>query len=60
MKWTRVSVAAYAAVKGLEPVQIDGVPEGFSFIEPDITIGDAIHKGRTVIFKPLTDEITYE
>lgn len=63
MKITRANVEQYAKEKGYEPVQIDGIPEGFSFIEPDITIGDILHKGRIVKFKPLVDfnqGITYE
>lgn len=54
-KVTRASVEEYAREKGLEPVQIDGVPEGFSWIEPDITIGNKEHKGRIIKFKPLSN-----
>lgn len=57
--WTRASVEAIAKERGYEPVQIDGIPEGFSWKEPDITIGGKIHKGRIMKYKPLTDEITY-
>lgn len=60
MKWTRTNVAEFAANNGLQPIQVDGVPEGFSFKEPDIEIGGIEHTGRTVIFTPLTDQITYE
>lgn len=55
MKITRANVADYAEKHGLEPVQIDGIPEGFSFKEPDITIGDIEHKGRIIRFKPMAD-----
>jgi hypothetical protein len=65
MKITRANVEVYAKKLGLEPVQIDGIPEGFSFKEPDLTIGDKTHKGRIIKFKPLAEwedknAITYE
>ena len=65
MKITRENVEHHAKLRGLEPIQIDGVPEGFSFQEPDLEIGDQTHKGRIVKFKPLADwqdkdSITYE
>lgn len=61
MKATRVNVEEWAKTKGLEPVQIDGIPEGFSWIEPDITINGVEHKGRILKIKPLSEfEITYE
>lgn len=52
MKITRANVEKYAEEKGLEPIQIDGMPEGFSFIEPDITIGEITHSGRLLAFVP--------
>lgn len=63
MKITRANVEQYAKEKGLEPIQIDGISEGFSFIEPDITISNQLHKGRIIKFKPLGEwdkDITYE
>ena len=61
MKWTRANVEEYAKRKGLEPLQRDGIPDGFIWREPDVTIGGTEHKGRTVIFKPLTEtEPQYE
>ena len=60
MIWTRATVADFAREKGLEPIQIDGIPEGFAWKEPDVTIGDKEIRGRTVIFTPLTDKVTYE
>ncbi len=65
MKVTRANVEDYAKNKGLEPVQIDGIPEGFSFREPNINIGGVEHEGRIIKFKPLADwndqdAITYE
>ena len=63
MRITRANVDQYAKEKGLEPIQIDGIPEGFSFIEPDIQINGVLHKGRIIKFKPLEEwanGITYE
>lgn len=64
-KITRANVEEYAQTKGLELIQIDGIPEGFSWREPDVTIGGVAHKGRIIKFKPLAnwqdkDSITYE
>lgn len=59
MRWTRANVAEIAKSKGYEPLQEDGIPEGFSWKEPDVTIGEVTHKGRIIRFKPLTEEITY-
>ncbi len=56
MKITRELVASIAQSKGYEPVQIDGIPEGFSWKEPDLTVGETTHKGRYVAFSPLKDE----
>jgi hypothetical protein len=53
-KCTRVSVAEYAAQKGLIPYQIQGIPEGFSFVEEGVTIGKEFHQGNYVIFIPLS------
>lgn len=55
MKWTRAYVEEYAKGRGLEPVQIDGIPEGFSFIGPDIQIGDVWHGGYFYAFIPNGD-----
>lgn len=65
MKITRANVEEYAKLKGLEPIQIDGIPERFSWVEPDIQVGDTFIKGRIVKFKPMADwqdknAITYE
>lgn len=59
---TRANVEQYAKEKGLEPIQIDRIPEGFSWQEPDIKIGDKEIKGRIIKFKPLGEwdkDITY-
>lgn len=55
MKWTRANVEYYATQKGWEPVQIDGIPEGFSWKQPDITINGKDYEGRVFTFEPLTD-----
>lgn len=55
MKITRANVEKYAEEKGLEPIQIGGIPEGFSFIEPDITIGSVTHSGMLTAFVPNHD-----
>ncbi len=61
MKATRHNVEEWAKQKGLDPVQIDGIPEGFAWREPDITIGGVEHKGRILKIKSLSEfEITYE
>lgn len=52
-KVTRVTVAEYVDGKGLEQVQVDGIPEGFAFKEPDITIGNKEYLGRYWAFIPL-------
>lgn len=65
MKITRASAESRADLLGLEPVQIDGIPEGFSFKEPSITIGGSEIPGRIIKYKPMgdwqdEDAITYE
>lgn len=63
MKITRATVEQYAKERGLEPVQIDGVPEGFSWKEPDITLANKTHRGKILKFKPLGEwgkDISYE
>lgn len=55
MKVTRASVETYARDKGYEPVQIDGIPEGFAFKAPDVSIGGKNHVGAYVAFVPLKD-----
>lgn len=63
MKITRANVEKYVKEKGLEPIQIDGIPEGFSWKEPDININRKQIKGRIIKFKPLGEwdkDIIYE
>lgn len=55
MKITRANLLEYAIRKGLEPIHIDGVPEGFSWKEPDLQIGETFIKGKIINFKPLGD-----
>lgn len=52
-KMTRANVEEYAHTRGLELIQVDGIPDGFAWIEPDITIGNKFIQGKVVIFKPL-------
>ena len=53
MKTTLESVTRYALGQGWEPVQIDGIPEGFSYKKPDLGVGGILHKGGYVVFVPL-------
>lgn len=55
MKITRAYAEEYAKEKGYEAIQIDGIPEGFSYTLPDITIGGIEHKGGFIAFVPLGD-----
>lgn len=55
MKITRANVEEWAKDRGLTPVQIDGIPEGFSFKEPNITIGGKEHEGKYVCYVPLSE-----
>lgn len=50
---TKESVEEYAYKHGLTPVQIDGIPEGFSFKKPDIKIGNQWHEGDYIALLPL-------
>ncbi len=55
MKTTRANVEKYCLAKGYTLEQKDSIPEGFSWREPDLQIGDKLHKGRLVTFKPLEE-----
>lgn len=55
MKVTHYTAQLYAQQNGLEPMQIDSIPEGFSFKVPDITIGGRLHEGDYIAFIPLTE-----
>ncbi len=63
MRITRANVEAYALKNGWEAIQIDGIPEGFAWKMPDVEIGEVLHKGKIIKFKPLGEwdiDITYE
>lgn len=53
MRWTRASVEEDAIKKGLELVVIEGIPEGFSWKEPDVTIDEKVIPGKYVLYGPL-------
>lgn len=53
---TYSNVITRASSKGLVPYQIDGIPEGFSYKEADVTIGGKEHLGQYVAFLPLKEE----
>lgn len=53
MRVTKANVEEYVKDRGLEPVQVDGIPEGFAFKSPDIEIGGKLHVGQYVAFVPL-------
>jgi len=54
MKVTRASVQEYVKDKGLELVQIDGIPEGFSFLKKnERKIGGFYDIGQYLVFIPL-------
>ncbi len=57
MRNTRANVSERA--KHLTPIQIDGIPEGFSFKVDDVTIGGKLHKGQYVAYIPRTEEICW-
>lgn len=52
-KVTRVSAEEYAVRHGLDPVQIDGIPEGFSFKTPTKQIGDTFVDSEFIALIPL-------
>lgn len=59
-KAIRARVAEYAIENGLTLVQIDGIPEGFSFKKPDVTIGNMKHEGKYIAFLPLSYGVSVE
>lgn len=60
MKVTAALAERFGREKGLDPIQVDGVPEGFSFREPDLTIGSLTHKGGYVALIPLASFLSGE
>lgn len=59
MKATRVNVERIATQRGLEPIQIDGIPEGFSFKAPDLEVGGKLYAGQYVVYVPNTEKIVW-
>lgn len=57
MKHTVENIKGTVESYGLEPVQIDGIPEGFSYKFPDITIGKTTHYGHFLSFVPMAEVI---
>lgn len=55
MKITRANVEAYAKTYGLEPLERDGIPDGFIWKEADVNIDNTLHRGKILIFKPLAE-----
>lgn len=53
MKITRANVQKYTKEKGLELIQIDGIPEGFSFKSAGIHIGPKFYGGQYFAFIPM-------
>ena len=56
MKNTLYNVQEYAKKAGLTPIQIDGIPEGFSYKLPSITISGVAHEGNYIAFIPLKED----
>lgn len=55
MKITRANVQQYAEEKGYEPIQVNGIPEGFSFKIPGLTIDGKEIGGGYIAFIPNGD-----
>lgn len=51
---TLSSIKNYVEQHGLIPIQIDSIPEGLSFIEPDIKIEKNKIKGEYITFIPFS------
>lgn len=53
MKITKASIEEKLAGKGYEPVQIDGIPEGFVyFLHQGIKVSTLLHVGHYMAFIP--------
>lgn len=57
MKNTAENIKDKVSSYGLQEVQIDGIPEGFSYKFPDITIGSQTHFGHYLSYVPMADSI---
>lgn len=56
MKITRANVQDYAERSGLQPLQIDGVPDGFAWFKDIQTyVGGPYMDRQIVAFKPLAE-----
>jgi len=55
---TRANVEVYAKEKGYQPIQIDGIPEGFSWKQDGLTIGGVEHGKTYWLFHPNEEERT--
>lgn len=53
--YTAAYVREIAEREGLIPIQVDGIPEGFSYITPSLTIGDHTYGDQYVAFVPMTE-----
>lgn len=52
-KITRASAEQYAKERNLEPIQIDGIPEGFSFIQKNLRqINNVYDYGNLIGLRP--------
>ncbi len=56
-KWTLETAGNEASKMGLTLVQINGIPEGFSYKKDGVTIGDITHPDSYIAFVPLTDKV---
>jgi len=54
-KNTRAAVAKYAEEEGWHPIQVDGIPEGFSFLKDGITISNTVIANIYIAFPPMSE-----
>lgn len=55
MKTTLQSVIREATARGLESVAVDGIPDGFAWRRPDVTIGGTHYEGNYIAYVPLSN-----
>lgn len=53
---TLATVKEYTQKAGMEPVQIDGIPEGFSYQMKSMSVSGVQHEGKFIAFIPLSDD----
>lgn len=62
-KVTRASVEEFVRDRPYMPIQVDGIPEGFSFEREKIIIGGTEYPGSLIAFVPFSnwdsDEMVY-